>query len=898
MADRSTRTRPGSPPVGAGHPTPAAGLTPAAEALAAGTADVRLRPAFEVLAQEAVSVVSFDVFDTLLWRKVPEPRDAFELLGSELAGDGLLAPGVGADVFASMRARAEKRARQVRRDSGRGVEVTLDEVYGALPESLLRAGVSREELARREVDLERRLLVPDLDVLELARAARAGGRRVIGVSDTYFSEDHLRSFLGRPPLDPELIDRVFASSSHGAGKGGGLWSTVLHELGVPPEQVLHVGDNHDADVVAPQALGIRTAFFERRPAPLARVMERERVLGGAPLHPRHGDHGLSALRAKVVHRAEADALPAGMRPFWDYGAASLGPVFAGFAEWAHERAREAGVSRMFCLMREGELLSGLFNAAGEALGSPVRAEPIWLSRQVCARASIRDGTREELERMFVRRRMPTLREFCHTIGLNVESDLPDLAAEADARIDGANLGERAIEAITFSAEVRARVVAQSRELRERVVRYVESRRPPGEDRLFLVDLGWGATIQSLLERMLREAGTPCRTTGLYLLTRDQAAGEVLDGLDARGFLGSGGVPKRAVDTVMRSPELLEQVCMPDHGTQVGLTADLEPVLAPWDEPDRQRLERAAAQVGIHAFLREWLRYRAAAGEALAPLHDGGEDALRAILVRAVAGPTLEEAALFGRWLHDENFGSQAVEEIVAGPSARAVRYLDPQALFEIPMSELYWPFALAALHDENLALATEAAASGALPWEAFRSTPETGAFEIYGDFGWGYTEAGKVSLEPRRNRFGLSFAKAELRGDFVKRLRLDPAKRPCVLRIDWIRLRCAVHGSSDPVLVELDAPRDLSRVKLRGCRPIGPNLLLAAGDDPQLHVDVEREAGGRVYVVDVEVAYAVLPVARRGLRERWGRTKAALRRWAKGSWAGAPLRLARRVLGR
>ena len=897
MADRITRTRPGMAPPEGGDPTAAAGLRPPGQA-AAGTADVRLRPAFDLLAQDAVSVVSFDVFDTLLWRKVPEARDAFDLLGRELAGDGLLAPGVLAELFASMREQAEKRARRLRRDSGRGVEVTLEEIYAALPGSLLRADVSAQELVRREVDLERRLLVCDLDVLELARAARAGGRRVIGVSDTYFSEEQLRSFLARPPLDPGLIDRVFASSAHGMGKGGGLWSAVLRELDVAPDRVLHVGDNHAADVVAPQGLGIRTAFFDRRPAPLARVMERETVLGGAPLHPRHGDHGMSALRAKVLHRADAEALPAGTRPFWDYGAASLGPVFAGFAEWAHQRAREGGASRMFCLMREGELLSGLLNAAGEALGSPVRAEPIWLSRQVCARASIREGTREELERMFVRRRMPTLREFSQTLGLDVETHLPDLAAEADARIDGANLGERAIEAITFSAELRAQVVAESRALRERVVRYVESRRPPGEERLFVVDLGWGATIQSLLERMLREAGTPCRTTGLYLLTRDQAARELLGGLDVRGFLGSGGVPKRAVDTVMRSPELLEQVCMPDQGTQVGLTGDLEPVLAPWDEPERQRLERAAAQVGIHAFLREWLRYRAAAGEALAPLHEGAEDALRAILVRAVAGPTLEEAALFGRWLHDENFGSRAVEEIAAGPSARAVRYLDPQALFEIPMSELYWPFGLAALHDENLALATEAAASGALPWEAFRSTPETGPFEIYGDFGWGYTEGGKVSLEPRRNRFGLSFAKAELRGDFVKRVRLDPAKRPCVLRIDWIRLRCSLHGQADRVMVELDSPRALSRVKLRGCRPIGPNLLLAAGDDPQLHVDVEREAGGQVYVVDVEVAYAVLPVARRGLRERWARTKAALRRWGKESRFGAPLRVARRLLRR
>ena len=272
------------------------------------------------------------------------------------------------------------------------------------------------------------------------------------------------------------------------------------------------------------------------------------------------------------------------------------------------------------------------------------------------------------------------------------------------------------------------MVASAAQLRRRIVRYAEQLLPAGEERLAVVDLGWGATTQATLEHLLREAGAPCRTLGLYVLTSDQVSPRLLDGLDARGFLASAGQPAGAMEALMRSPEILEQVCMPDHGSQVDLTEDLRPVLADGGEPGLQAVQRAAVQQGVHAFQREWLRYRAAnASAALPPLWHAGRGRLLAMLTRAVAAPTADEAALFTGWLHDENFGSQAAEAIASTSGTRALRYLEPRELVAVPMTELYWPFGLAALHDEQLAAATAAVSGGAVDWEAFSSQLETGA---------------------------------------------------------------------------------------------------------------------------------------------------------------------------
>jgi FMN phosphatase YigB (HAD superfamily) len=874
------------------------GRTEARSAPPAADGDARLAPAFERLASdESVRVLSLDVFDTLLFRKLHEPVDAFPLVAIRLRERGLLADGVTAELFAKLRRAAEERARALLREWGGGAEVTLEQIHQALPASLFSREVGPAELGEIECEVERELLVPDLEVLALARRARETGRTVIAVSDTYFSERQLRLFMARGPLDPAQVDRVFPSSRYGTGKASGLFSVVLEELGCRPQEVLHLGDNHFSDVVAPRRLGIQTMYFERRPPALERALSSESLQVDAPPRPEKGDHGLSALRAKVLHRVEGSRQPEGLQPFWEFGAAVAGPPFAGFAEWVHEQARRAGCSKALCLMREGQLLASLINSTAPP-EEGVTAEPLWLSRQVCARAMIAEGTREELEALWIRRRLPTLREYTAALGLSLD-DLPDsIAKQAARRMDDASFGHEVADAIVADAALRARVVATSRELRRRILRYVDQLRPPGEPRLLLVDLGWGATIQAVLDQLLRDAGADYDTLGLYLVTSEPAAERLLEGVESRGFLASAGLPQRAADAIMRSPEVLEQICMPDHGSQIDLTEDLRPVLAKADEFSFQSVQRAAVQQGIAAFAREWRRYREQVPNALPPLWDGARDRLLAMAARAVAAPTPGEAALFGGWMHDENFGSDRVESVVSGPAARALAYLEPAGLVDVPMTELYWPFGLAAMHDEHLAASVAAAAGGAVPWEAFSSKLETGPFEVYADLGWGFESPPKAQLPVRRNRRGLSLAKATMRGDFVKRLQLRPAADACVLRIDWISMRCRVHGRAEPVMVEISSPRDLKSLKLRGCHWIGPRVLMVPGTDPRITVDVERRAGGRVYSLYFECAFAALPLARSQARERWGRLKAAMRKVAKDWRIGAPLRLAKRAMTR
>jgi hypothetical protein len=353
--------------------------------------------------------------------------------------------------------------------------------------------------------------------------------------------------------------------------------------------------------------------------------------------------------------------------------------------------------------------------------------------------------------------------------------------------------------------------------------------------------------------------------GLYLVTQELALQRALDGLELHGFLGSFGVPGPEVRSIMRSPEILEQVCMPDVGSQIDLTAELEPVLGDSvDERIPQAAHRAAVQAGIRAFQREWARYAVLMPDRRPSLTSPElREQLLAQVTRALVGPTEQEATVFGAWIHDENFGSHGSDLLVGGPgTARAFRHMEPRDVIATPMAELYWPFGLAALEDEHLAASAEAMTTGRLAPEAFYSVVEAGDFDVYYDNGFGFGESWKVALESKRNRFGLSYARTTVRAEEVRAVRLDPAAAPCVLRLDWIALTCSMRGQEEPTRLVFDSAEALDQFTVRGASPLRPKLYVVDGTDPQFELDLRRALGGESpYEVTVECAYAILPSA-------------------------------------
>jgi FMN phosphatase YigB (HAD superfamily) len=852
-------------------PTPD-GAAPAATRVPGVSSDQVVYPALEEVARRlrsgAIEALTSDVFDTIVWRTVPEPVDVFVLLGQRLREREALDPSLDPRSFALLREHAEVAARLELSARAGSPEVCLEEIWSRIPEWAHRP-LSRAEAMAQEVEVEREALVPDLDVIDLMRVASKAGVPVYAVSDTYFSPDQIASLFEQPFLgDLELAD-IFTSSDRRTSKSDELFDHVLAAIGSAPELVAHLGDNDESDVAAARQRGMTVAHVPRRSQGVERLLRREsayrRVRALAPASSEEAgradlaqlDGSLVQLRAKMALHREAHEQPEALRPMWHFGAEVLGPPLAGFADWAVEQAQQLGVSRLHCLMREGDFLSELVADAAAAAGCELETTKLYLNRQVVTAAAIGEASREEIERLIARRETVTVRQMLEMLG--VEPALcPSLAGHLDSPLDEPHRRNDTFDALAADEFVRQQIQAHSADLRERIVRLVRRQHGDLDEPFVLVDLGWGATIQRRLAQLLRQSGIDLRVDGLYLVTHEGAVETVTLGGRVAGFLASFGHPKTIADSVIRSPEVLEQVCMPDQGTQLDLNEELEPVLADVSLPESQRVEAAVVRDGIRAFQRSYLRYRAALPAKVRSL-GAAADQLSPIVARACVDPTVEEAARFGSWQHDAGQGADQVEHLANDRLVEYVRSLDPEQMRDVPMEDVYWPSAVARLHDPHLADLVAAQAAGLLDPEAGATAVETGEMAIEASAGIALDPSSAVELTPRRNHNGLSYMRASLRGAHIERVQIRLGSRPAIVRVDRLELRLHVKDMVETPVVRLDQPEQAGLLSMENAVRLSNRVVASLADHAFLNFDTGSVAPLRtVHRVDVELSFLAL----------------------------------------
>ena len=275
---------------------------------------------------DQVKAVSIDVLDTLYYRLVSRPEDVFELVG---ARRGLLN-------FRNLRETAQARAFEVMREAGRA-EIDLDGIYACLPV----LAVSAATLKGDEEAIERAVLRLNPEVAEVFSYARAQGKEVVLTSDMYLSRAFFEGLCARDRLSP---DAIFVSSDRQATKRdhGALFQDLVRSLNLPPEAILHVGDNPIGDVARAAEQGLHT--FHYRAGHVHTFAEA------------------ASLDARVVQGvALSQAYPQGWSPWRRLGFAYGGPAVLALLRFVEEKARADGVDLVINVARDGYTLHRLWS---------------------------------------------------------------------------------------------------------------------------------------------------------------------------------------------------------------------------------------------------------------------------------------------------------------------------------------------------------------------------------------------------------------------------------------------------------------------------------------------------------------------------------------------------------
>ena len=207
-------------------------------------------------------VMSFDVFDTLVTRKVATHRGIFALMQEALADENLL-PGLLRRVrkgFYDMRWYYERVAREHWQKDNRE-DITFGEIYKCLGEAEELSEELLQGLMKLELELEGRNLVGIEENIWQLKKLLASGHRVILISDMYLGEKEIRSLL--VTVDEVFCDIPIYSS---ADMQKGKWSVNGYKLVRQREKLdifhwVHTGDNKGSDIGRAKELGIKTVYY-------------------------------------------------------------------------------------------------------------------------------------------------------------------------------------------------------------------------------------------------------------------------------------------------------------------------------------------------------------------------------------------------------------------------------------------------------------------------------------------------------------------------------------------------------------------------------------------------------------------------------------------------------------
>ncbi|MEZ5783186.1 MAG: HAD family hydrolase [Rhizobiaceae bacterium] len=220
---------------------------------------------------ERHDVISFDLFDTLIARRGLRLEEIQHLSAEKLL---LHLDPVLFDRPEDVLLHRQKTTDLLRDSVSVGSrEPLLETVFerilasgGGISEHAERVAIAADA-AEFERQLEQNSLVAHPDAVEVISQLKRAGKKVIAISDMYFSPAQMDRLLERKGLR-QLFDEVFVSTGIGQTKREGhAFETVRARLDVAATRILHVGDNAISDVRNAVAAGWSAAHIARAFAP-------------------------------------------------------------------------------------------------------------------------------------------------------------------------------------------------------------------------------------------------------------------------------------------------------------------------------------------------------------------------------------------------------------------------------------------------------------------------------------------------------------------------------------------------------------------------------------------------------------------------------------------------------
>jgi len=457
---------------------------------------------------ETKKVVTFDLFDTLLIRRIHDP-DLVKLpvarFISELSRQYNCT--VGWQKVQDLRDEIE---RHHRAETGK----TFDDHEACYPQYMTEllcqifgdddGPTLLEKVSAYEIFMENSMLVPRIELVDWVKELAVAEKRIFIISDMYLPATHLKQLVAHAGM-LDLVEDVISSAdsflAKASGKGYGL---VAEKYGVDYKDWLHIGDNGFSDGLRAVEAGIE-ALIINDPREEQRKSIVKRYYNYSDGKPFWRGRILQQLMAP--HEGENSTQP----PLYVEGYNFIGPMIGLFVQRIAELCLDKNITKVFFLSREGWTFKRYWEQAMPALypqGGLPEIEYLYVSRMALAGSScaFKGLTKTKADIAFLPSGNRDFRDVCRIFSLNpdgFESYLSTFGLTADTCLSHIHDGydpenRRKFEAMLEDSGFQNEVKAQSKDSNLAMLRYFEDVGFFEHKDVAIVDIGWLGSIQRFL----------------------------------------------------------------------------------------------------------------------------------------------------------------------------------------------------------------------------------------------------------------------------------------------------------------------------------------------------------------------------------------------------------------
>ncbi len=279
-------------------------------------------------------VYSFDIFDTLITRKLVYPEAVYTIVRERIKD--FVLPEVLKNNFPILRKEAENYCQEREFQLNGRFDCTLDNIYEILKENYQLNNDIIEKIKQIEIEEEINNAFPIIENINKLKKLLEENKKVILISDMYLSSEVLRKILVN--IDEIFKDiEIFVSSETGKRKSNGSIYRLLQEK---YEIVEHIGDNDFSDIVQAKWNKIKAKKFIPE-----KLKEYEKKL-----IKKYPDNLYLQKSVGISRTIRQNSKP---NKVFDFALSFAAPILYGYTEWVLSEAKRRGIKALYFVARDG-----------------------------------------------------------------------------------------------------------------------------------------------------------------------------------------------------------------------------------------------------------------------------------------------------------------------------------------------------------------------------------------------------------------------------------------------------------------------------------------------------------------------------------------------------------------